>query len=174
MKKICIVLLIMLVTGCQDNKIIEPSNKINTNEEKYVDILELSKDYNIDNAIKDGYVIRLERTNYNIENLNKFYENVDKGISDEIRIATTTIEGDIIIYNLHYYKSEYSSTGNFFNLTVDDTRDKYASNDMYDVYIFEEMDRTDGLVLKKCNHSLIIDFTEQFYHNTDLEEYKLF
>ena len=89
---------------------------------------ELPKDYNVEQAIKDGVVV-LTNTNkiYNKEKLDEFIKNTCKDLRQEkmidsfIRVGQFTIEGDLILTD---YK--YDSNENKFIIRNDSTRDKFG------------------------------------------------
>lgn len=99
---------------------INTSNPIDTKNAKLED---LPYNYTIEQAIKDGCITIISHSVYNKENLENFIENTRKDaknrIPDSIRIAATTIEGQLILYDLSY-------DGNNYILKKDLTRDGYS------------------------------------------------
>ena len=96
------------------------SNSIDTKNAKLED---LPYNYTLEQAIKDRCFTIMHNVVYNKENLDNFIENtkVDSKnrISDSIRIATTTLEGNLILYELSF-------DGNNYILKKDLTRDGYS------------------------------------------------
>ncbi len=85
------------------------------------DIRKLSKEYNSFDAQKDNcFVIGAMVHNDNL--YSEFMENYKNRISSFIRVAQNTVEGDLIIYDILYYKN----TDKLY-LVTDDTRDKFSS-----------------------------------------------
>lgn len=99
------------------------SNPVDTKNAKLED---LPYNYTLGQAIKDGCFTIIPHSVYNKENLNNFIENtrVDSKnrIPDSIRIAATTIEGQLILYDLSY-------DGNNYILKMDLTRDEYSAKE---------------------------------------------
>ena len=99
------------------------SNSIDTKNAKLED---LPYNYTLEQAIKDSCFTIMHNVVYNKENLDNFIENTRKDaknrIPDSIRIATTTIEGQLILYDLSY-------DGNNYILKMDLTRDEYSAKE---------------------------------------------
>ena len=99
------------------------SNPVDTKNAKLED---LPYNYTLEQAIKDGCFTIIPHSVYNKENLENFIENTRKDaknrIPDSIRIATTTIEGQLILYDLSY-------DGNNYILKMDLTRDEYSAKE---------------------------------------------
>ena len=99
------------------------SNPVDTKNAKLED---LPYNYTLEQAIKDGCFTIIPHSVYNKEKLYNFIENtkVDakNRIPDSIRIATTTIEGQLILYDLSY-------DGNNYILKMDLTRDEYSAKE---------------------------------------------
>jgi hypothetical protein len=76
--------------------------------------------YTFETAIKNGDIVNMHGKRYNIEKLDKFIENVNKGKKDKIRITNYTIEAGAIITDLDY-------DGGTINYRYDNTRDAYGS-----------------------------------------------
>lgn len=118
MKRIAVILAFLLLMGC---------TKAGT--PKYADIRTLPEDYgswdNRQEAIDDGVVVYSHQEVSNIEVLESFMENVSKGKSDSLRILYYTIEGSPIITDVSYERLQ--ATGDRFAVTVDTTRDSFAS-----------------------------------------------
>ena len=102
---------------------INTSNPIDTKNAKLED---LPYNYTIEQAIKDGCITIIPHSVYNKENLENFIENTRKDaknrIPDSIRIAATTIEGQLILYDLSF-------DGNNYILKRDLTRDEYSAKE---------------------------------------------
>ena len=99
------------------------SNPIDT---KNVNLEDLPYNYTLEQAIKDGCFTIMHNVVYNKEKLDNFIENTRKNLKnrmpDSIRIATTTIEGQLILYDLSY-------DGNNYFLKKDLTRDGYSAKE---------------------------------------------
>ena len=99
------------------------SNPIDT---KNVNLEDLPYNYTLEQAIKDGCFTIIPHSVYNKENLDNFIENnkvnSKNRIPYSIRIATTTIEGQLILYDLSY-------DGNNYILKMDLTRDEYSAKE---------------------------------------------
>lgn len=99
------------------------SNSVDTKNAKLED---LPYNYTLEQAIKDGCLTIIPHSVYNKENLDNFIENTRKDaknrIPDSIRIAATTIEGQLILYDLSY-------DGNNYILKMDLTRDEYSAKE---------------------------------------------
>ena len=99
------------------------SNPVDTPNAKLED---LPYNYTLEQAIKDGCFTIIPHSVYNKENLDNFIENTKKDsknrIPDSIRIAVTTIEGQLILYDLSY-------DGNNYILKRDLTRDEYSAKE---------------------------------------------
>ena len=104
------------------------SKQTYTAKYEHAKLEELPKEYNIEQAIKDGVVV-LTNTNkiYNKEKLDEFIKNTCKDLRQEkmldsfIRVGQFTIEGDLILTD---YK--YDSNENKFIIRNDSTRDKFG------------------------------------------------
>lgn len=99
-------------------------NQIDT---KNASLEELPQNYTIEQAIKDGCFTVTYYSVCNKENLDDFIEktsvNNTNREADSIRIAASTVEGDLILYDLIFDGEKYT-------LKSDYTRDKYmAEND---------------------------------------------
>lgn len=104
----------------------EVGNNITENpiDTKNASLEELLQSYTIEQAIKDGCVTVTYYSVYNKENLDDFIENTkhdaQNRVADTIRIATTTVEGDLILYDLIF-------DGENYTLKADYTRDEYMA-----------------------------------------------
>lgn len=84
------------------------------------DIRNLSKDYSMFDAIKDnGFYIGAMVHNDNL--YNEFMEKYKNKQTAFIRVATSTVEGDLILYDILYY----DNTDKLY-LVTDNTRDEFA------------------------------------------------
>lgn len=101
---------------------------------------ELPKEYNLEQAVKDGCFVITYNKIYNKDKLDRFIKNTDinskNRIEDSITIVQYTIEGDPIVIELSYkIKPEtYELEGKQVNKTTyilktDTTRDKFAAQD---------------------------------------------
>lgn len=93
----------------------------NTELTKENDIRKLSKEYNSFDAQKDNCFV-IGATVHNDNLYSEFMENYKNKISSFIRVAQNTVEGDLIIYDILYYKN----TDKLY-LVTDDTRDKFSA-----------------------------------------------
>ena len=108
-------------------------NQIDT---KNASLEELPYNYTIEQAIKDGCFTVTFYSVYNKEYLDNFIENTkhdaQNRVASSIRIATTTIEGDLILYDLSYDGEKYT-------LKSDYTRDKYMAEEERKVVINDDI-----------------------------------
>jgi hypothetical protein len=115
----------MTVIFCSCSIGISNTSKASENLERnlssnYENLNKLPQEYSPELAQKNGDVVRVNGIVYNVEKLDKLIENTKIINADMIRITTYTDEGDAIIYDL------IKSAGGF-ELTVDNTRDKFSS-----------------------------------------------
>ena len=98
-------------------------NQIDT---KNASLEELPQSYTIEQAIKDGCFTIMPHAVYNKEYLDDFIEktkhDAKNRVASSIRIATTTIEGQLILYDLSF-------DGENYILKRDLTRDEYSANE---------------------------------------------
>lgn len=108
-------------------------NQIDT---KNASLEELPQSYTIEQAIKDGCFTVTYYSVYNKEYLDNFIEktkhDAQNRVASTIRIATTTVEGDLILYDLSY-------DGENYTLKSDYTRDKYMAEDDRKVVINDDI-----------------------------------
>lgn len=108
-------------------------NQIDT---KNASLEELPYNYTIEQAIKDGCFTVTFYSVYNKEYLDNFIENTkhdaQNRVASSIRIATTTIEGDLILYDFSYDGEKYT-------LKSDYTRDKYMAEEERKVVINDDI-----------------------------------
>lgn len=93
----------------------------NTTFTKNEDIRSLSKNYSTSDAIKDNVFVIAHYDKYNIELYNDFMNKYQNKKNAFIRTGLTTIEGDLIIYDILYLNDKVY-------LVVDSTRDDFASD----------------------------------------------
>lgn len=108
-------------------------NQIDT---KNASLEELPQNYTIEQAIKDGCFTVTYYSVYNKEYLDNFIEktkhDAQNRVASTIRIATTTVEGDLILYDLSY-------DGENYTLKSDYTRDNYMAEDDRKVVINDDI-----------------------------------
>lgn len=108
-------------------------NQIDT---KNASLEELPQSYTIEQAIKDGCFTVTYYSVYNKEYLDNFIEktkhDAQNRVASTIRIATTTVEGDLILYDLSY-------DGENYTLKSDYTRDNYMAEDDRKVVINDDI-----------------------------------
>ena len=108
-------------------------NQIDT---KNARLEELPQNYTIEQAIKDGCFTVTYYSVCNKENLDDFIEktsvNNTNREADSIRIAASTVEGDLILYDLIFDGEKYT-------LKSDYTRDKYMAEDDRKVVINDDI-----------------------------------
>lgn len=108
-------------------------NQIDT---KNASLEELPYNYTIEQAIKDGCFTVTFYSVYNKEYLDNFIENTkhdaQNRVASSIRIAATTVEGDLILYDLSYDGEKYT-------LKSDYTRDRYMAEEERKVVINDDI-----------------------------------
>lgn len=108
-------------------------NQIDT---KNASLEELPYNYTIEQAIKDGCFTVTFYSVYNKEYLDNFIENTkhdaQNRVASSIRIAATTVESDLILYDLSYDGEKYT-------LKSDYTRDKYMAEEERKVVINDDI-----------------------------------
>lgn len=108
-------------------------NQIDTKNARLED---LPQNYTIEQAIKDGCFTVTYYAVYNKEYLDNFIENTkydaQNRVASTIRIATTTVEGDLILYDL-------SHDGEKYTLKSDYTRDSYMAEEDRKVVINDDI-----------------------------------
>lgn len=116
----------------------EVGNNVTGNQiyTKNASLEELPQSYTIEQAIKDGCFTVTYYSVYNKEYLDNFIEktkhDAQNRVASTIRIATTTVEGDLILYDLSYDGEKYT-------LKSDYTRDKYMAEDDRKVVINDDI-----------------------------------
>jgi len=87
-------------------------------------IEELPENYNMIQAVNDGCVVVTNNKKiFNKNKLDEFIEHTKNDESDFIRCIAYTIEGDMIITDVHFYGN------NIFNVYTDLTRDKFSASE---------------------------------------------
>lgn len=108
-------------------------NQIDT---KNASLEELPYNYTIEQAIKDGCFTVTFYSVYNKEYLDNFIENTkhdaQNRVASSIRIVATTVEGNLILYDLSYDGEKYT-------LKSDYTRDKYMAEEERKVVINDDI-----------------------------------
>lgn len=130
MKKTAIymIMILFLITGCTVNKENisiekEPVDIIeNLFSPEYTSIKDLSKDYNIDQAIKDNALVITYSKIYNSSLYDSFIENIKNNKDAFLRIVQPTVEGDIIITDIKYENDKVV-------VITDNTRDRYSGEE---------------------------------------------
>jgi hypothetical protein len=102
-------------------KVQSKSNLKNVNKEKaqfnkYIELKKLPINYSITMAKKNGDVVDSVQGHYNIDKLDKFYNNVKTHIPDMVRVTIFNDEGNPIIQDLVF-------KNNLIKLSIDGTRD---------------------------------------------------
>ena len=116
----------------------EAGNNLSTNQidTKNARLEDLPQNYTIEQAIKDGCFTVTYYAVYNKEYLDNFIENTkydaQNRVESTIRIATTTVEGDLILYDLSY-------DGENYTLKSDYTRDNYMAEENRKVVINDDI-----------------------------------
>lgn len=106
------------------NEIKETKNASSTNfmKNKYVELEELPKDYNIEKAIEDGCFVDVHGKKYHMELYEEFMKHYQKKESAFLRFVAVTVEGDLIIYDI-----VYDNQNDKVIIKADATRDKFSS-----------------------------------------------
>lgn len=87
------------------------------------DIRNLTKSYHVLDAQKDDCFV-IGETIHNAYLYDEFMENCKNSKSSFIRVAQTTLEGDLILYDILY-----AQTSNQFYLVTDTTRDNFSTSE---------------------------------------------
>ncbi len=142
MKKIyCLVMVttFFILAGCQnaENTV---ENEITSDNEAIFDFVPSSED-----------VISMHGDIENIERFETFFNNVENGEKDKIRIVNYTTEGDPILQEVDY-------DGENIKITTDSRRDRYgqggiSQNTCQEIDVVEKLERTDYL-LEGCKNQL--------------------
>lgn len=88
----------------------------------YKHIKSLPKDYSVEQAQKDNCFINIGIRDYNGNLYNEFMDKYNKKEDAFIRTISTTVEGDIGIFDLLY-----EAKNNKIHLVTDNTRDKFST-----------------------------------------------
>lgn len=113
-------IILVLSLACSCTKQVENESKNIYTEDQIVDKYNISIDYDLKNAEKDGFVIyNNDNKIVNNNKIKEFYENTISNKEATLTIIRYTIEGDPIIIE-YVYKE-----GNFI-VYEDTTRDKYG------------------------------------------------
>lgn len=116
----------------------EVGNNVTGNQiyTKNASLEELPQRYTIEQAIKDGCFTVTYYSVYNKEYLDNFIEktkhDAQNRVASTIRIAASTVEGDLILYDLSY-------DGENYTLKSDYTRDNYMAEDDRKVVINDDI-----------------------------------
>ncbi len=138
-------------------------NTLNTNvqsSEKGQDIIDdTDEDYSLEKATERGYFVIGHNKIYNKEKLDKFIENTSMNSKnrkeDSIKIVQYTTEGDPIITELIYKKTENTST---YILKEDNTRDKWSAEEDRKVRINEDIPgNIYGITERKDGNIVIVE-----------------
>lgn len=108
---------------------------VNGFSKAYVKQEEITKNYKLENAIKDGYFIITAEKKYNETLYTQFLNNVEKEIPAFLRAVTFTTEGDTIIKDIKF------TTDKKIQLSIDYTRDNYINETdrIYKNYTFDKL-----------------------------------
>lgn len=111
------------VESNKNNELIISNNILNKRDSENNSLEQLPYNYSYKDAIKDGYFTIIPDGVYNKENLDDFiektkFDSVNRKKAS-VRIAITTIEGQLILYDLSYDGKDYI-------LQKDFTRDGYS------------------------------------------------
>jgi len=123
-KASCLLLsLLLLLLGCTSSA----TEDFGDIPDGVIPIEKLPQEYTSDMAYENGdYVVYHHGKIRNKDLMIEFLENVDKGENAFIRTVKFTIEGDPIIHDFSYNDGKY-------RVTIDTTRDKYASPDSREI-----------------------------------------
>lgn len=113
---VIVMLCMNLMCGCKSKKMDYHVELENLS----LDYYSVKKDYDFDNAIKDGFVVYSLDKTHNEKNIEEFYDNYLNNKNDSLTIVQYTIEGDPLVI-------EYVYQDNKLLVYEDYTRDKYGS-----------------------------------------------
>lgn len=122
------IMILFIITGCTVNKENlsikkEPVDIIeNLFYSEYTPIKDLSKDYNIDQAIKDNFFVVTYNKTYHQDLYDSFIENIKSNKDTFLRIIQSTVEGDTIITDIIYENDKVV-------VITDNTRDRYSGEE---------------------------------------------
>ena len=153
----------------EELKSIENIIENNIDEKKLIN--EISQEYPMEQAIKDGCVVMSNNAVFNKSKLDSFIDNTNVNNkdrkSDFIRFVQYTIEGDAIITDLEY-KAEVG-----YILTTDNTRDAFGA----DTRVIVNSDipaefYTIDLVENKDFFDIVLQLTGEIDYESNKKEYK--
>lgn len=128
--------------------------------DKYIPLEQLPRDYTFEQALKDRCLIVSYKTIYNKERLDEFIKNTainsSNRIPDIIRVVQCTLEGDMTFTDI-----EYTKEGKY-KIRHDNTRDQYAA----------EEDRTITLQEFPGEIYSVTEIEEEGYLKVELAPYK--
>lgn len=113
--------MIALLSGCPKKEINEVDNLYTDDE--IIDKYNISKDYDLNNAEKDGFVIYNNNKVINKEKIKEFYDNTTSNQNSTLTIIRYTIEGTPIIIQYIYNDGK-------FIVYEDTTRDNQGEGDI--------------------------------------------
>lgn len=99
---------------------------------KEKNIKNLTKNYSIDDAIKDGCFVIDHAKVYNDNLYTLFMDNYNHKKTSFMRIVTPTIEGDPILYDVVYFEKN-----NKLYLVIDNTRDNFTTKENQTITMHE-------------------------------------
>lgn len=120
-KYITFIIMIALLSGCPKKEINEVDNLYTDDE--IIDKYNISKDYDLNNAEKDGFVIYNNNKVINKEKIKEFYDNTTSNQNSTLTIIRYTIEGTPIIIQYIYNDGK-------FIVYEDTTRDNQGEGDI--------------------------------------------
>lgn len=120
-KYITFIIMIALLSGCSKKEINEVDNLYTDDE--IIDKYNISKDYDLNNAEKDGFVIYNNNKVINKEKIKEFYDNTTSNQNSTLTIIRYTIEGTPIIIQYIYNDGK-------FIVYEDTTRDNQGEGDI--------------------------------------------
>lgn len=108
---------------------------VNGFSKAYVKQEEISQNYKLEDAIKDGYFIITSDKKYNETLYTQFLNNVEKEIPAFLRAITFTTEGNAVIKDIKF------TTDKKIELAIDYTRDNYLNETdrTYKNYTFDKL-----------------------------------
>ncbi|MCG7345194.1 DUF4362 domain-containing protein [Sporosarcina sp. ACRSL] len=109
-----ILIFLFILTACNANDLIDMDGAHATSE----DIIKPSVKY-----VKDVDVVNTHGSIKGLESMQNFYDNLQNGISSDLRIVHYTIEGDPIVTDLKYKEDTVK-------VTYDSTRDKFGNGEI--------------------------------------------
>lgn len=120
-KYITFIIMIALLSGCSKKEINEVDNLYTDDE--IIDKYNISKDYDLNNAEKEGFVIYNNNKVINKEKIKEFYDNTTSNQNSTLTIIRYTIEGTPIIIQYIYNDGK-------FIVYEDTTRDNQGEGDI--------------------------------------------